>query len=461
MTKLFSGFLFFTIRIFVLLIFFLNSFHVKGQDSSAVSATPKKHHLPIVSIATGLLNFYGDVGYSHLNEPLLARSGFQFELQAYTEKRFSFALFYLYGNVFGDEKTVSRIVNFKSNIQSASLMLRYDFISKKRSDQVIIPFLTAGAEYLMFKPFSDLKDASGNTYNYWSDGTIKNIPENDPAADQAVVLYRDYDYETDLREANLDGFGNFKNTTWGVPVGAGFRFKISERCGMHFSSVYHITGSDFIDGITADSKGSRHGDSKNDNFFYTSVSFRFALSAPHIEGDVDFNALANEDADGDGIPDIKDDSSGTPQNSDVSINGKPMDADNDGIPDYRDKELNSEVDAVVTEEGITITEEMIQAKFKEDSLGALPAVIEYLKSYDKLTQRNPEVEKKWLDKSGSNESGKPQLKIPELYVPLDRDSNGIISPREISVAIDNYLANKTSYSVSEFFDLIDFFFTQH
>jgi hypothetical protein len=442
-------------------LFFLICFSsfTRAQESSP-AAEMKKHYLPVISIAEGMLNFSGDVGYSHLNEPLLARTGLQFEIQPYTEKRFSFSLFYLNGKVFGDEKTVARVVNFSSRIQSAGLMFRYDFISSKSADQIIIPFLTVGAEYLMFKSYTDLKDASGNTYNYWSDGSIRNIAEDDPAADQSVVIYRDYTYETDLRDANLDGFGKFKTSTWGIPAGAGFRFKISDRCALHFSSVYHMTGSDYIDGITVNSKGNRQGDDKNDNFFYTSVAFRFSLSKPKEENAVDFNALVNEDADGDGIPDIKDDSSGTPQNSDVSVNGKPVDKDNDGIPDYRDKEPESESDAVVNEDGVTITEEMIEAKFRKDSLSALPAVIEYLRSYDKLTQRNPDVEKKWMDKNtGANAAPLPE--IPPLYKPLDKDKNGIITPKEISTAIDDYLGGKSNYSVSQFFDLIDFFFTQH
>ena len=41
------------------------------------------------------------------------------------------------------------------------------------------------------------------------------------------------------------------------------------------------------------------------------------------------------------------------------MKGKPLDKDDDGIPDYRDKELNSATYAVVNEDGITITEEMV------------------------------------------------------------------------------------------------------
>ena len=340
-------------RIFIFLFFAVPSF-LNAQDSNLVVPKAKKISLPIISIAEGLMNFSGEVGYNRLNEPLTARSGLQIEVQANTQNRFSLALFILKGKTFGDEKTVDRALNFSSSIFSGGLMLRYDFISKKRADQIIIPFLTIGAEYMTYHPYSDLKDANGKSYNYWSDGTIRDIAETDPTADQAVVIYRDYTYETDLREANIDGFGNFKISTWGIPLGGGLRFKISDRLSMHFSSVCHFTGSDYIDGITEKSSGNRQGNIKNDKLFYTSVSFRFALSAPQNDdyNNVDFNALANEDADGDGIPDIRDDSSGTPKNNAVGPDGKPFDNDNDGIPDYRDLELTSASDAVVNEQGV-------------------------------------------------------------------------------------------------------------
>ncbi len=71
----------------------------------------------------------------------------------------------------------------------------------------------------------------------------------------------------------------------------------------------------------------------------------------------------------------------------MDVSGKPVDTDHDGILDYRDKEPNSGRDAVVTEEGITITQQMVEEKFRRDSLEALPAVREYLQSFDRLTQR--------------------------------------------------------------------------
>jgi hypothetical protein len=443
-------------KIFILFFYFINT----------CCSTFAQSNLPVISIVEGVLNFNGDVGYGHLNEPLTARTGFQIELQKHTEKRLSYSVFLLSGKIFGEERTPERALNFTSSILTEGIMLRYDFISNKKQ-QVLIPFITAGVEYAIFHPKADLKDRFGNTYHYWNDGSIKNIEQGDSSSSRVVQLFRDHVYETDLRDANIDGFGKFKLNSWGFPVGAGVRFRISNRCSMHFSSVCHILTTDHVDGITAEGNGYRKGNDRNDLFFYTSASFRFDIGAARETpkkkkrgGDysnVDFTALGNEDADGDGIPDIRDDSSGTPSHNKVDGSGKPFDKDDDGIPDYRDLELNSAKDAVVTEEGVTITEAMIEEKFRQDSLSALPAVVEYLKSYDRLIERNPDAAKKY---EVAESSGAVKTRIPNAYIPIDTDMNGVITPKEISLAIDDYLAKKSVYTVQQFFDLIDFFFSQ-
>jgi opacity protein-like surface antigen len=234
---------------------------VELQADSAVAKTtpsgPKKSfYLPILSFAQGVMNFNGDVGYNKFNQPFTARSAFQIELQFQSSHRLSFALFLLSGRAFGDEKTVLRTANFKSTIVSEGFMLRYDFISNKNDDQILVPYLTAGVEYMFFRSKTDLLDATGKKYQYWDDGSIRDIAQTDPTSDQAVLLHRDYNYETDLRDANLDNLGKYRTTAFGLPVGAGVRFQISPRISMHFSSVCHFAGTDMIDGISEDGKGS-------------------------------------------------------------------------------------------------------------------------------------------------------------------------------------------------------------
>ncbi len=458
----------FTFQLFVLLLLCSSVSSFAQEATPSTPAVPpvaevkkpaKSIFLPILSFAQGVMNFNGDVGYNKLNQPFSSRSGFQIEVQLQSASRLSFALFLLSGRVYGDEKTIKRNANFKSSIVSEGIMLRYDFLSKKNDDQVIVPFITAGLEYMFFRSKTDIKDANGKLYQYWDDGSIRDIAQTEPNSDQAVNLYRDYSFESDLRDANLDNFGKYSTSTWGVPIGAGFRFNVSNRISMHFSSVLHLTGTDYIDGMTDAGKGNRKGNEANDKFIFSSVSLRFSLSSPkESEKASQITALVYEDADGDGITDLDDDSSGTPRNNPVTSDGKPYDEDNDGIPDYRDQELKSSSNAVVNENGVTITEQMIEEKFRKDSLASLPAVIEYLKGFDKLTKRNPGAENTWLKENSSKQ--KQSTPIPDVYTNLDNDKNGIISPREISEAIDMYLSRQSPYNVTQFFELIDFFFSQ-
>lgn len=440
-----------------------------AQDNEIKSKL--KSRLPVISVAPGIFNFIGDIGNNKANGPFLSKTGFQLELQHHTESRFSFAAILLSGQVFGEEQDRSRALNFKSSIVAQGIMFRYDFINRKRSDQVLIPYLTIGMEYVFFHSFADLKDSEGNLYHYWADGSIRNVAQSDTAAYRAVKLRRDYTYETDLRDANLDGIDKYNESSWAFPIGAGVRFVISPKISMHFSSVLHMVNSDMLDGLSEKGEGARKGNPKNDKFLYSSVSFRFDLAAERstnskngfrpsmseLQG-IDFNALANEDADNDGIPDIKDDSSATPASNEVDSKGRPLDKDNDGIPDYRDLELNSAVNAVVTVDGVTITEEMIEAKFQKDSLAALPALVEYIQSYDRLIQRNPGFEKEEIEKI--KDANPNRSKIPSMYQRLDIDGNEYISPMEISKAIEEYMAGKSVYSMTEFYNLIDFFFLQ-
>ena len=206
-------------NLFILFLFLTTaklSAQVKVADSlDQDNAQKESNHfrLPIVGVGVGALNFNGDVGYTQLNEPLTAHSGFQIDIQQMTEDRFSFGLFILSGKMLGEEKTVSSALNFKSSIFTEGLFLRYDFKNRKRSDQILIPFLTAGVEYVTFNSKSDLVDEYGRTYQYWNDGTIRDIAQNDPNADQSVLIHRDYNYESDLRDANLDGFGKYNTST--------------------------------------------------------------------------------------------------------------------------------------------------------------------------------------------------------------------------------------------------------
>jgi len=436
--------------------------------SNKDSTEEKKSSLPTVSIAPGVLYFLGDVGYSHFDQPFLTKGGFQFELQKHTNSNFAFSLFLLSGKVSGDEQTADRQVNFLSSIIAEGIQLRYDFNSRKRSDQILTPYISVGVEYIAFHTKGDLKDANGSTYNYWNDGTIRNIAQNDANASQAKIIYRDYTYETDLSDANIDGLGKFRTSAIGFPIGIGVKFRLSGRCSMHFGTTLHFTTTDLIDGINSESTGARKGNAMNDKIIFAFVSFRYDFSAPRevpkkikIKQDdkdfknVDFDALDKQYPDQNGIPD-------STRNVQLDADGKPIDSDGDGIPDYRDKEPHSAKGALVDLDGVTITDAMIEEKWRKDSLAALPAIVEYLHFKDKReseNRRNGGGEMQ-SDSTTHPSAASSSKGIPAQFQPLDLDHNGVISPAEICKEIDRFLDGKSSFTTKQFYDLIDFFFSQ-
>ena len=141
------------------------------------------------------------------------------------------------------------------------------------------PYISAGIESVEFLSKSDLQDANGNYYHYWSDGRIMDMAEDAPnAAANATELYRDYTYESDLRELNLDGFSKYQERTWAIPVELGAALYITPRVNFRIGTSMHFTFTDLIDNITEESLGDRKGDKRNDRFLYTHFALTYDLT---------------------------------------------------------------------------------------------------------------------------------------------------------------------------------------
>jgi hypothetical protein len=134
-----------------------------------------------------------------------------------------------------------------------------------------------------------MRDKYGDKYYYWSDGSIRSIPQNLPDASLATILTPDYTYETDIRSLNLDGSGNYSQQTFAVPIGVGVMMHITKKADFSFGTTLHYTFTDHIDGLTPEVPGSLKGTTKHDMFLLTAVSFRYDLtSTRHLNGeDVD------------------------------------------------------------------------------------------------------------------------------------------------------------------------------
>lgn len=431
---------------------FLFSFLLLVAVAEVLNAqVPKQKQLPSVALGVGVLSFNGDVGHGlNLSSFSRIRSGYNLTIEERFGKVIGVSIGGLYGKLSDSDNSLSSHRNFESKIIQGdlNLVLHFDndFILKRNS--IFAPYISAGFGYLSFDPMGDLKDKNGIAYNYWTDGTIRNIPQTDTG--MSTIIQRDYKYETRLK----DSVNNYARHTFSIPLTVGFNLKVTDNLGINLAASYYLTMSDYLDNYK---KGG------NDNFLYAHVALKYSFGKPYDDSDpkyqsVDFSSLGKLDTDGDGVDDDNDRCPGTPAGVKVSNHGCPFDDDEDGVPDYRDKELKTAKGALVDENGVTITDkEIADRQAQWDSLATERSQLfnenpslAYLKSVD---EKASEIRK-------SNPSAVAYSQIPAALKPADLNNDGYISSDEISAAIDSFFEGDSVFTVEKLNALIDYFFEQ-
>lgn len=346
-----------------------------STPSTQTSSTPAPPTLgsiikPKISLGTGMLSFHGDLYAEHYQAPWTARIGYDLNISQRLFKSLQLNFNVLFGKLGANEWINNRQENFQSEIRAGGLSLMYDFGNFISDDYRIRPWISVGVNGFEFLSKTDLYDRYGNKYYYWSDGSIKNIDESAPTASLAINLNRDYVYETDIRERNKDGFGKYQERAWAFPVGAGALMKITDRVDFKIGFQYYFTTTDYIDGITKNSLGTRQGTKQKDNFVYTSFALQYDLIVnkkskldtlpDDYYDEVNWLAIDNDDYDGDGVRDWDDKCHGTPSGVKVDAFGCPFDDDNDGVANHEDEEANSVLDFGVNSKGVALTDEYWQ-----------------------------------------------------------------------------------------------------
>lgn len=431
------------IKIFFLII--VSFFTIVG---SIHSQTGKKIQQPSVAIGTGVLSFKGDVSKGGTTFGGI-RGGYNLFIEEHLWKYFAVSVNGMYGKLSGTQRSKTSNLNFQSKIFQGDLNLVFHFdngLLLKR-DSSIAPYISIGIGFLKFDPYGDLKNANGIEYNYWTDFTIRNIAESEPNASSAILIQRDYTYETKL----TDSFTNYKRFSLALPIGGGFKLKLLENVALNLGATYYLTFTDWIDNYKSGG---------NDKYLYTNFSIQYNFIKTErknpVYNSLDFSAIDNLDSDGDGIKDSDDHCQGTPNGVIVDIYGCPFDTDEDGIPDYLDIEPQTKKGAVVNEKGETLTKKMIADKqkafeaetFERSRMFNASPSLEYLKEIESMaieSQKN---------------SSKTKTEIPEILKPVDTNKDGFISADEIKDAIDNFFQADSNFTVEKINLLIDFFFQQ-
>lgn len=367
---------------------------------------------PTFGIGPGMFAFYGDVGKNHASfSPLVTRVGYELRATTPITPWLEAGIYALHGRLGVNERSLERNLNFESRITTGGLQFRYNFLQLLNPKRVVEPYVTVGFESVEFLTRTDLFDKNGQAYNYWSDGTVRNIAENAPNAGDAALIQRDYDYESDVRETNLDGFGKYLERTWAVPVGVGARMDIGHGFDLRMGATMHFTLSDLVDGVTDQSIESRKGDARNDRFLFSSFSIGYTIPMERKAKKAKKTPLSSEeldqlawlgDEDADGVQDIGDKCPDTPAGVPVDAFGCPLDGDGDGVPDHRDDELTSASGAVVDARGVTISDDaLLKSWLAYKDSGNVNTVISRVESFGPMKPAFVPVKRVYVVKVGS------------------------------------------------------------
>ncbi len=370
----------------------------------------------------------------------------------------------VYGTLSGNERTATRNLNFKTEILNGSLLLSYNFyhlLYKKdllipyREQRTLIPMLSVGLSAFNFQSKGDLYSEDGQEYHYWSDGSIRNkveIPENEI---NSVVLQRDYNYETDLRELDADGLGKYTKAAFAIPIDLSVEYNIHKRAILKLGTTYFWVFNDNVDNISSKGEGVRKGNSGGDSYLYTYASIKFDLFSDEKEEfqDASFfvsadivDALMVEDRDSDGVGDVWDKCLETPTGVKVDDFGCPMDDDKDGFANYLDKELTTEKDSITNMQGVKLTpDEWIALSDTSLSINYDEICI----YYPSMCYDNPEDRYRNMF-----------VEIPEKFKHLDTNNDDYVSIEEISKAIDGFFNMTSKLSIDDIYELTEFFFSQ-
>ena len=236
--------------------------------------------LPTVSVNVGFNHAFTDVRLSDGPSPV-RQLGYQLTITQRVTK-FLNAGFELYtGSVYGEEQRGLFNLNYRTSLVSPRLSLEYNFYPLLKPDskgrQLIRPYIGFGLGMVLFRSKGDLKDANGNPYQYWSNGGVYAEEEGSVDISEATLLERDFEYETDLRDANLDGFRKYSQMAFSLPVNAGIRFQISKNIGVNAAFAYVLNVTDLIDNVNSESVGARQGTAGFDNHLFGSVGLSVFL----------------------------------------------------------------------------------------------------------------------------------------------------------------------------------------
>ena len=258
-----------------------NSVNAQDQADTLLAKDNRMIPLPTVGINFGFNHLMSDVGLDGTGPSPFRQFGYQLTITQRAAKFLNVSLALYAGTVYGEETIDQTNLNFRTSLFSQHLNLEYNFYPLLKPDakgrQLIRPYLGFGVGVLSFRSKGDLKAENGSAYQFWSNGLIYAEEEGSVDPSEATPLERDFDYETDLRDANLDGLRKYSQTSFSLPINAGIRFQISKNVGVNAGFSYFMNFTDMVDNVSESGTGARQGSSGYDNHLYGSIGLSVFL----------------------------------------------------------------------------------------------------------------------------------------------------------------------------------------
>ncbi|HQV52774.1 MAG: OmpA family protein [Flavobacteriales bacterium] len=150
-----------------------------------------------------------------------------------------------------DHGNRQRALNFLTEAHTFELGLQFRMDNGKllRYDARFAPFFSLGVGAGLYNVYGDLYSASGSRYNYWSDGTIRDLGENSAFASSAVVIDQDGVYDTELTYRRTENGKPSEPYYIYVPAKLGVKWRISDRLSAEVFYGFNWTFTDYLDDI--------------------------------------------------------------------------------------------------------------------------------------------------------------------------------------------------------------------
>jgi len=257
----------------------LYAISLKPENNPLLHKSPRKN-IYHIGVNFGPAFYFGDLKNNFKNAPFYYNFGAQVNAERDIFNATRLCINFFGGSILGEEETEALRFNFKTTILAPQIGLSFNILhwaNRERLRERFTMNLNLGIEAVFFSVAGDLKNAAGETYYYWDDGSIRNMPETYFNHDEARIIQRDYKYETDYSHLDLDNVGKIPHISYGIPVGMSFDVKFKNGIFVRAGATYHYTFTDYLDNITVNSIGNRKGNSAPDSFIYTYAGIYYTI----------------------------------------------------------------------------------------------------------------------------------------------------------------------------------------